>query len=833
MLKAIPICYRLILLSTYLMTPTKSEKIQTKPPLTVIGLEGEKVEIPCNITAIPEEDIPTLVFWYKDNITTPIYTLDARRGSLSRALHASIYKVTRVYFATDTEPAVLRFRSLNSSDQGSYRCRADFNRARTRYTDSVLKVIVTPQKPVIRDQNGKVLRSLIGPYNEGESLQLFCDVLGGDPSPEVTWWRESVLLDNTYNMTETGTVSNELLILTLERHDLMAAFSCCASNYNQSLPISSTVTVDMNFRPLVLTITKEPETLSAGKTTKLECQAVGSRPSAIVTWWQEETELKTTKMTVSVDGNVTTSVLTFKPSVLDNEKILTCKAQNPLIKDSILKERRILNVHYAPRISINSSGDVKNPIVKKGHDIFFDCKIQANPWVTAFHWLFEDKELHTDKSTGIIISNYTLVLQKVDRSKRGRYICRAMNIEGYGESDPIDLRVQFEPVCIPSQRAVYGTAVHETVRVLCEVDADPVQVTFRWMFNNSHGSREVLTFKDDLTKSVASFIPQNQDDYGTLACWGNNKVGIQRKPCFFNITAAGPPETPVNCTVSNVTTDFISIGCLEGYNGGLSQHFVLELYEKNAEKIHTNLTDKKPEFSIVRLPQNTNFRIILYAVNAKGRSGPWIKNVDTLRTPEKSEEPKDGWFVEFRPILVTIVAGVAGLVFVILVIIVLVKVRSRKQRKRSTAKPFVGDELREESGTLKTRVEDYRPLSTIEDERGPDIIPANGNLVELRSVIESETFSMGDTVRWTSPLAELSPQIQPLGEGGQGLDMEPPRCSQSRETFSPQSQCSALQEIPQEIGLRVRMLPSSPVLRRTIPGRSEELPVAEGRTTNV
>ncbi|XP_076310344.1 nephrin-like [Tachypleus tridentatus] len=829
MLKAFSIWCRLVLLSTYLMMVTTSEKIQTNPPITVIGLEGEKVELPCNITAIPEEEIPTLVFWYKDNITTPIYTLDARRGSLSRARHASSYKVTRVYFATDTEPAVLRFRSLNSSDQGSYRCRADFDRARTRYTDSVLKVIVPPQKPVIKDQNGKELRSLIGPYNEGEPLHLFCEVFGGNPSPEVTWWRESVLLDNTYNITEPGTISNELLILTLERHDLMAAFSCCASNYNQSLPLSSTVTVDMNFRPLVLRIAKEPETLSAGTTTKLECQAVGSRPSAIVTWWQEETELRTTKMMISVDGNITTSVLTFKPSVVDNEKILTCKAHNPLIRDSTLKEQRILNVHYAPRISINSSGDIKNPIVKKGHDVFFDCKIQANPWVTAFHWLFEDKELHTDKSAGIIISNYTLVLQKVDRSKRGRYVCRATNIEGYGESEPIHLRIEFEPVCEPNQRVVYGTAVHETVQVLCEIDADPVQVTFRWMFNNSQGSREVLTFKDNFTRSVASFIPQSQDDYGTLACWGSNKVGIQREPCFFTITAAGPPEKPVNCTVINVTTNFIEIGCMEGYNGGLSQHFVLELYETNTEKVHTNLTVKKPEFSIVRLPEDTNFRIILYAVNAKGRSEAWVKNVDTSRTPEKSEEPKDGWFVEFRPVLVTVVAGLAGLVFVIAVIIILVKVRSRKQRKKNTAKPFVGDELRNESGTLKTRVEDYRPLSTIEDERGPDIIPANGNLVELRSVIEGETFLMGDTVRWTSPLAELSLQSHSLGEAGQSQDMELPRRSQSRKTFSTQSQ----QEIPQELGLRVRVLPSSPVLRRIVPGQSEELPVAEGRNTNV
>ncbi|XP_022257833.1 hemicentin-2-like [Limulus polyphemus] len=658
-----------------------------------MGLEEEEVELPCNITAIPEDDIPTLVFWYKNNITTPIYTLDARKGSLSLARHASVYEAVRVYFATDTEPAVLRFKKLNRGDQGSYRCRADFDRARTRYTDSVLKVIEPPKKPVIKDHNGKILRSLIGPYNEGHSLFIYCDVVGGVPSPNVTWWRESVLLDDTFNITEKGTITNELMIPALQRHDLMAAFSCRASNYDQISPLSSTVTVDMNFRPLDLRIAKEPATFSAGKTSKLECQAVGSRPAAILTWRLNGVELKTAKTSVSVDGNVTTSVLTLKPSVTDNGKTVTCTAENLLITDSILKDERILNVYYAPHISINSSWDVNNPIVKKGHDVFFDCKIRANPWITDFHWLFEEEELHTNKTAGIIISNYTLVLQKVDRSKRGRYVCKAKNIEGVGESPPIHLRVEFAPVCKPGQRTVYGTAVHETVRVLCEVDADPEEVTFRWMFNNSRGKREVLSFKDDFTRSVASFIPQSQEDYGTLVCWGSNRVGVQKEPCFYNVIAVGPPAMPVNCTVRNITTSSVDIGCLEGYNGGLSQHFVVELHENNLDRIHTNMTAKKPDFVIERLPQNTRLQIIVYAVNAKGRSESWTRNVYTLSTLEDVEEPKDQWFVEFRPILVTLVTIVAGLIFVILVIILLVKVRSRKHGKRNADKTVVGEEL--------------------------------------------------------------------------------------------------------------------------------------------
>ncbi|GFR14695.1 nephrin, partial [Trichonephila clavata] len=103
-----------------------------------------------------------------------------------------------------------------------------------------------PKKPIITDQNGEILESLIGPYNEGDNLHLICESEEGKPLPSVTWWRESVLLDDTYTVTPHGVVRNELEILSLKRHDLMAVFTCQASNNNFSQPALAAVTVDMN-----------------------------------------------------------------------------------------------------------------------------------------------------------------------------------------------------------------------------------------------------------------------------------------------------------------------------------------------------------------------------------------------------------------------------------------------------------------------------------------------------------------------------------------------------------------------------------------------------------
>lgn len=76
--------------------------------------------------------------------------------------------------------------------------------------------------------------------------------IAGQPVPAVTWWRESVLLDDTYDVLSNGVIRNELLISSLQRHDLMAVFTCQASNNNVSLPSSASVTVDMNCKYILL-----------------------------------------------------------------------------------------------------------------------------------------------------------------------------------------------------------------------------------------------------------------------------------------------------------------------------------------------------------------------------------------------------------------------------------------------------------------------------------------------------------------------------------------------------------------------------------------------------
>lgn len=71
--------------------------------------------------------------WYKDDITKPIYSVDARKTSVEVAKHTTGEAVaSRVSLSLDENPSMLYLEYLTEEDEGEYRCRVDFRRARSR-----------------------------------------------------------------------------------------------------------------------------------------------------------------------------------------------------------------------------------------------------------------------------------------------------------------------------------------------------------------------------------------------------------------------------------------------------------------------------------------------------------------------------------------------------------------------------------------------------------------------------------------------------------------------------------------------------------------------------
>lgn len=172
--------------------------------------------------------------------------------------------------------------------------------------------------------------------------------------------------------------------------------------------------------------------------------------------------------------------------------------------------------------------------IREGSDVYFECAVKANPPLTEVVWLFEGRPLMNDPLSGVLLTNLSLVMQRVRREHRGYYQCVSSNEEGIAASNKVFLNVHCKffdvwllnlfrkltlsfsassppptvaPVCKSSQTLIYGVARTEQVIISCQVESEPVTpIKFRWFFNNSLEGFELPShnFTVELMKTPSS-----------------------------------------------------------------------------------------------------------------------------------------------------------------------------------------------------------------------------------------------------------------------------------------------------------------------------------------
>ncbi|KAF8764963.1 Nephrin like protein [Argiope bruennichi] len=395
----------------------------------------------------------------------------------------------------------------------------------------------------------------------------------------------------------------------------------CNIEFRRSRTVTRIVKLNIQMRPLYVKITTPQKPLKVGEEVRLHCETSGSRPVAKISWWMDNVRIQTGKESIPNSKNITYSSLIIRPTIDDNGKTVTCKAENPVLAHPPVQDNWPLNVHFPPEVSLHLGANIKYSTIKEGNDVYMECTIRANPQIAELTWLFENRQFFSNASAGVIISNQSLVLQKVKKEHRGRYRCIASNSEGEGESDDLFLEVRYAPTCKPNQKDLFGVAREEEVNITCEVDSDPQDVTFRWTLNNSVENTELHSFESSGALSVLTYTPKNPMDYGAIQCLGRNSVGEQKEPCVIRVMPAGPPDPVHNCAVVNQSHSWLQVECEPGYGNGLQQRFHLDVYNSRVDHLQVNKTSNvSPKFSVHDLPAGTPFVLVLYASNEKGKS---------------------------------------------------------------------------------------------------------------------------------------------------------------------------------------------------------------------
>ncbi|CAO1440615.1 unnamed protein product [Diamesa serratosioi] len=720
---------------------TRSSEDENTPMFHSEAVQGSLARLPCNITSPINGDRVALVIWYKEGQTTPIYSFDARDTSLldTGSHHEGNSSLTgRSHFNTTLRETAFVISSTKGTDNGLYRCRVDFLKSPTRNIKIQLSVIVPPENVLILNEKGvHIPHYILGPYNEGSSINITCVSTGGRPLPKVTWWRDNVLLNSTTIHLSDKKVKNILQLNKLERRDLHNSYVCQSSNNDVSEPITSSVSLDLNLRPLTIKLNQDIKFLSTNHSYDLKCEVVGARPTPTITWWKGSTQMRTTREWTSTDGNLTRSILSYHPHIEDQGKFLSCRAEQSLIPESGIEQGFKLDIHHVPVLTLEfgTNQQTHTTAIREGADVYFECNIKSNPWVYRVIWKQNGKELANAVHEGIIVANQSLVLQNVSRIRMGQYTCVASNSEGDGESNPVQLDIHFAPICRPGQIITHNVGRGEIAKISCEVEANPTDVQFVWKFNTS--VLETLdmpssNIMNDRSKSIAHYKPMTEHDYGTLLCWGGNDIGTQTEPCVFNIIPAGKPDPLSNCTILNQTFDMIQITCSEGFDGGLPQEFLVELCIVGSNKPMYTSFSKTPFFDLKGLEPGQGYDIYIMAMNKKGKSASTKLLGFTMKNPEKQTvvfpfsdiaPAFPPTFHQIKPFLGTIGGVIGILVMLLAAIILIVRLRRTKTTKQTRSSQITNDMSSTMSPSLQNGVLLREACSVDSIDKNPDIIP--------------------------------------------------------------------------------------------------------------
>lgn len=85
----------------------------------------------------------------------------------------------------------------------------------------------------------------------------------------------------------------------------------------------------------------------------------------------------------------------------------------------------------------------------------------------------------------------------------------------------------------------------------------------------------------------------------------------------------------------NQTAESLNVECVDGFDGGLPQEFVMEVHDTQTRKLVSNVTSRFPMFIVGGLESGLGFDITLYAANKKGRSELTRLQAFTLKSAEK------------------------------------------------------------------------------------------------------------------------------------------------------------------------------------------------------
>ncbi|XP_076265904.1 Down syndrome cell adhesion molecule 1 isoform X34 [Rhynchophorus ferrugineus] len=507
----------------------------------------------------------------------------------------------------------LNVTGIHTNDGGLYRCVAS---SKVGSADHSARINVYGL-PFVRSMEKQ---SIVA----GGTLIVHCP-FAGHPVDTVVWERDGRLLP--INRKQKVFPNGTLIIENVERISDQATYVCVAKN-SQGYNARGSLEVQVMVAPKLQLFTFGDEPIYMGESTTVNCNLAQGDLPINFSWMLNGRPVD------QVDG-INVGSFGKKTSVLGVDSLTdahagnyTCIASNLAGTSSYTAE---LLVNVPPRWILEPT----DKAFAQGSDAAVECKADGFPkpvvtWKRATGVSPGDYKDFKPNNPDVKVEDGTLMINNIQKTNEGYYLCEAVNGIGSGLSAVILISVQAPPqfeVKFRNQTSRRG----DPAVLQCEAKGEkPIGIL--WNINNKRlepkGDNRYTIREEILPNGVLSDLSikrTERSDTAIFTCIATNAFGSD--DTNINMIIQEVPEVPYGLKVLDKSGKSVQLSWVSPYDGNSPiKKYLIEYkpskgsWEKNSERVL--IPGEQTEAGIFTLRPATTYHIRIIAENEIGSSDP-------------------------------------------------------------------------------------------------------------------------------------------------------------------------------------------------------------------